>query len=82
VRLGVGKSGIPTRNQQFMCSEFESRGMGQSRTALALILCNLFAYLTRRFIFCLFGCKSWPSYLWRPVNSKTNLAMIASVEEE
>ncbi|KAK7346020.1 hypothetical protein VNO80_20533 [Phaseolus coccineus] len=25
--------------------------MGQSRTALALILCNLFAYLTRRFIF-------------------------------
>jgi len=51
VRLGVGKSGNPTRNQQIMCSEFERRGMGQSRTALALILCNLSAYLTRRFIF-------------------------------
>jgi len=53
VRLGVGKSGMASQQgiNNLCVLNWKRRGMGQSRTALALILCNLFAYLTTRFTF-------------------------------
>jgi len=47
--------------------------MGQTRTALALILCNLFAYLTRRFIFASLNAGHGLAIL-QPVGSKINVA--------